>query len=249
MNFSKAVKKAATFLSTCAITTCLAMSQASALLVGIAGTVNGSGMASMLNANGHTAVFFGTAAPNAAQLAGLDAMVLLRIDGNADIQNFVLGGGLLVTEWVASTWALNTANLLDATDSGGGNFGTTPVTFTAAGVAAGLSVGLSNPYSDGGQTEFFRSLTGIGAGVEILGTRPGDLPVIIGGASGLGSTLVIAYDWQDGSFGGIPNDPSEQLLLNTLNYAPDIGMPAPSMAAVVGLGLAGLGLVRRRRTA
>jgi hypothetical protein len=244
------LKKTAGFAAAVVAAATLFASQASALVVGVAGGYGGqAGMATFLNANGHTATYFGAAAPNAAQLAGLDVLVLVRTPGNTDIQNWVLGGGALVTEWDSSAWALNTANLLDATDSGGGGIGTgTPITFTAEGVAAGLSAGLPNPYSDGGQTQFFRNLTAIGAGVDILGTRGAGIPVILGGASGLGSTLILGYDWQDGGFDAVLNSASEQILLNAVSYRAS-AVAEPGALALLGLGLAGLGYMRRRRAA
>tara|TARA_R110002126_G_scaffold10615_37_gene48989 strand:- start:2403 stop:3143 length:741 start_codon:yes stop_codon:yes gene_type:complete len=245
--FADRAKKAGGFLAALLVTGILSTSQASALVVGISGGGSASGMADLLNANGHTATYFGGVAPSAAQLSGFDAMVLVRTSGNTAVQNFVLGGGLLITEWSASSWALNTANLLDATDSGGSGLGAQPVTFTTAGVAAGLSAGLPNPYSHGGQTEFFRSLTGIGAGVDILGTRAGGA-AIIGGASGLGSTLIIGYDWQDGGFDSVNNTNSEQILLNAVQYSATV-VPEPGALVVFAAGLAGLGFARRKRAA
>ena len=64
---------------------------------------------------------YGRATPaGAASYAGLDAFILLRTTGTTELANFVLGGGLLITEWSASQWALNTVNLLNADDTGGG---------------------------------------------------------------------------------------------------------------------------------
>ena len=70
--------------------------------------------------------------PLAAVLAGFEAALLVRTPGNSDLVNWVSNGGLLISEWDAAGWVLNTANLLDADESGGaGSFGTpVPVTFT-----------------------------------------------------------------------------------------------------------------------
>ena len=245
------MRKIAALLTAVAGAIAVSTTQASALVIGVSGSGSASGMATLLNANGHTATHFGGSAPNAAQLAGLDALVLVRTPGNADVETFVNGGGLLITEWNASVWALNTAGLLDATDSGGGIIATsTPVTFTSAGIAAGLSVDLPNPYSDSGSTQFFRDLTAIGAGVDILATRPGDIPAIIAGASGLGQTLIIGYDWRDGPFDANVDTPSEQLLLNAVlfNGGGPVAVPEPGTLALLGVGLMALGSMRRRLT-
>jgi len=183
--------------------------------IGLYGSNSNTDIASLLTSNGHTVTNFGGIAPTPAELSGLDVLILLRTPGNTDIANFVAGGGLLITEWDASEWALNTANLLDADDTGGGMIGTgTLVSFTAAGSA--LAQGVSNPYSDGGSTEFFRDFANIGPSVSILATRPGNIPAIIGGQSGSGSVLIIGYDWADGF--DEANADSEQLILNAVNF-------------------------------
>jgi hypothetical protein len=233
---------------------CLAVCVASATpdraradMVAVIGGNSNATITSFLNANGHTATNFGNAVP--VSLAGFDAVVLLRTPGNATVQNFVLGGGLLITEWDASAWALNTANLINADDGGGAGFiGTgTLVTFTAAGVNAGLSAGLGASYSDGPRTEFFRNLINIGAGVDILATRPGNNPAIIGGSSGAGATLIIGYDWADSFPAG--TSASGTLLLNALNYNPGgvAVVPEPSTLLLGALGAMGLLGYRRVR--
>ncbi|HZZ80729.1 MAG TPA: PEP-CTERM sorting domain-containing protein [Gemmataceae bacterium] len=216
-------------------------------IVAVIGSNSNATITSYLNSNGFTATNFGNSIPGS--LAGFDAVVLLRTPGNATVQNFVLGGGKLVTEWDASVWALNTAGLLNATDSGGGFVGTsTPVTFTPDGVADGLSTGLSNPYSNTGATEFFRDLTGIGAGVDILATRPGGFPVIIGGQSGNGSTVVIGYDWADIGDQNATIALSGQLLVNALNFDPN-AVPEPATLTLFGVLMIGgaCGWCRRKR--
>jgi hypothetical protein len=188
---------------------------ADAASIGLYGSNSNAAIASLLTSNGHTVTDFGGTAPTPAQLSGLDVLILLRTSGNTDIADFVSGGGLLITEWLASEWALNTANLLDADDVGGGLIGSgVPVTFTAAGAVLGQ--GVSNPYADGDRTNFFRDFANIGGSVEILATRPGNIPAIIGGPSGSGNVLIIGYDWAD-NFGS-SNADTTQLILNAVNY-------------------------------
>lgn len=220
---------------------------ANASIVAVFGGNSNISVVSFLNANGHTATDYGFGAPTAAQLAGADAVIALRADGNADVQAFVLGGGLLITEWMGAEWALDTANLLNANGGSNSFIGTnTLVTHTAAGLALGLGAGLPNPYADGARTEFQWTLSDIGAGVDILATIPGDIAAIIGGFAGSGYALINSLDWAD----SFPADGSVSgtWLLNALNLAPQQNhqVPVPVPLALISIGLVGLGLVRRR---
>lgn len=180
----------------------------------------GNPLATSLTNNGYTVTYNGTTPPSAAILANTDVVFLIRTNGNTDLATWVQNGGVLITEWSASVWALNTANLINATDSGGGGVGSgTPVTFTSTSIGQTLGTGLPNPYADGGATEFFRNFTALGGSVEIHATRPGNIPAIIGDNAGLGYVLAISYDYQDIG-GGLSGSNTEQLILNALtaNY-------------------------------
>jgi hypothetical protein len=208
--------------------------------VGLFGFNSNSDIASFLSGNGHTVTDFGGTAPTAIQLAGLDVLILLRTSGTNDIANFVTSGGLLITEWDASVWTLNTANLIDADDTGGSGIGSTPITFTSAG--ASLAQGVNNPYSDGGSTEFFRSFANIGVTVDILATRPGNIPAILGGSSGNGQVLVIGYDWADGFSSA--NADTRQLILNAVNFERQLSVPTMNeWGMIIFMALAGIGAV------
>jgi hypothetical protein len=213
---------------------------ANAGLIGVFGSNNNSNIVSFLNANGHTATNFGGSI-DAGQLNGLDAVIGLRADGNGDLLNFVLGGGLYITEWRAAEWALDVANMLDADGVGiqriGGN---TPITQSALALSMGLGNGLPNPYSDGGRTEYDWTINNVGNDVDILATRPGDIPVIIGGQVGAGYAFINSLDWAD-SFPA-SNSTSGTWLLNALNA--DVRnvsqVPEPSTLAIFALGVMGL---------
>lgn len=226
---------------------CFSMS-ANAAIIAVFGNNSNLSVTSFLTANGHTVTNFGIAAPTAAQLAGVNAVIALRADGNDAVRDFVLAGGLLITEWSAAEWTLDIANLLNA-DGGTNSFigSNTPVTLTAAGLALNLGMGLPNPYSDGPRTEFQWTLSNIGAGVDILATIPGNTPAIIGGQSGSGYTLINSLDWAD----SFPESASASgtWLLNALNLVRSEPNPVPAPATLVLLliGLVGITAARSNK--
>lgn len=188
----------------------------SQITVAILGSNSNANIATYLNANGFTATDFASTIPAKSILDNYDAVILLRMNGNDDLKNWVNDGGLLITEWDATAWAVDVANLLNADVQTSSSVGAgTSITFATTTLGNKLGASLPNPYSDGGATEFFYTLTNIGSGVEILATRPTNLPVIIGGSYGLGYTFIIAYDWADGFPSGGSNNGI--LLKNTLN--------------------------------
>lgn len=185
--------------------------------IAIIGTHYSGEIKTFLEANGYPTTI------NPTSLNEFDIAILMRRDGNDGLRNWVLNGGYLITEWSASKWALNTANLLpaidlnlDITDSENAQH----VKIRPWGVALGFADGLScNPYFDAQRTQFFREFA-FSTCVDYIGQRVLDLePAIFGGRSGQGQTLVIGYDWSDGFNNSVENDPdTPQLLLNALNY-------------------------------
>lgn len=219
---------------------------AQAAVVVVFGSNSNSQITSFLNANGHVATNLANSAPTAGQLAGVDAVVMMRTTGNASLQSWVLGGGLLITEWDSSIWALNTAGLLASTDIGGGFVGTNSTSMhTAEGLALGLGTGLSNPYVDSNRTEFARSFSPLGVETDVLAERSAGQDVIIGGNSGAGYTLINGWDWGDSFPAG--GSVSGQWLLNALNVAPNASVPEPGSLALVGAALLALRLKKPRR--
>lgn len=221
---------------------------AEAATIGLLGTNSNAALTSFLQTNGYSVVDLNVPTPS---FTGLDSVILLRNvptgATSTNLRNFVLNGGQLITEQSGADWALgNTSgNLLNADVITRGTAGfNTSVTFTAAGISSGLAAGINNPYADGTRTETFLTIGNIGAGVSILATRPGatpTIPAIIGGASGSGSTLVIAYDWAD-DFANANAD-TQQLILNAL---PPSTIPEPAtILGILAFGLAGLATTRK----
>ena len=211
---------------------CLIPFGSKATNVALIGSNGNANMAIFLAANGFSVTDFGTSIPSAGTLASYNAVVLLRMDGNSTIANWVNNGGVLVTEWSAADWAITTAGLLSATATMVGSVGTgTSITFAASSLGNQLGTGLTNPYSDGGASEFFYNFTGLGGSVQILATRPTNLPAIIAGPSGTGYTFIVGYDWADGFPSGSSN--SGTLLKNILNSGMGGSLPAPANPASV----------------
>ena len=127
---------------------------ANAALIGLWG---GSQLSDEITDSGNSFVTV-SASSSLADLQALDQVWLIRSNGDQDLIDYVFGGGTLVTEWDAATWALNTASLLDATDSYGCGGCRDDVTFTAQGVGLGFGTNLPNPYFNGPATEFFSAL-------------------------------------------------------------------------------------------
>ena len=226
----------------------LALSATSnAAVVAIFGSNSNNAIATFLQNNGHTVVYQSAAAPGADKLAGVDAVIAMREAGNDAVRDFVLGGGLLITEWQAVQWAIDTVKLIDGKTSSNTAIGHgTTITQTDAALALGLGDdGLGSQYADGPRTEFIWQIAEVGAGVDVLATLPNGSPAIIGGAAGDGYVLANSLDWGD-SFTG--NSASGQWLLNALNIQYRNRIPEPALPALLGLGLTAM-LISRRRTA
>ena len=220
---------------------------ANAIVIGVGGLNSTSSIVSFLNANGHTATNLGSSLSNTAGAYDFfDVVVLTRGTGTSELRDWIFGGGALVTEWNA-TWALNTANLLNATDSGHPpSRASDPVSITSDGLALNLGVGMSNPYLDPGSTDHYRYLTGLGTGVDILAEWSSDAtPLIIGGKTGLGYSLINTLDWADGF---TSNTQSSQMLLNMVSTANAqvSAVPEPSIVWLLASGLALIGFTRRK---
>lgn len=224
--------------------------QGQAAFIGIYGNNSNSAITSFLTGSGDTVVDLNATGMTDGTLTGLDSVILLRSPGNSALRNFVLNGGRLVTEWDASIWALNTANLLQATDTNINSVHHTGtlVSFTPLGVAAGLSAAMNNPYSNGSATEFFRIFSNVGPGITLATSPYG--AAILGGVSGAGNTVIIGYDWAD-SFSSANLD-GKQVLLNALAFdaQPRTAItPEPTSLALAGF--AGIGMAagawRRRQ--
>lgn len=242
-----------------------------ASVIAVFGDRNGSAaVTSFLAANNLKATNLGEAPPQKLdELAGYDVLIALRSKGSDAIKEFVLGGGLLITEFDAAVWALDPLglHLLNA-DAGSTLFlgkGTT-ISFTPEGLKLGLGDGLGKSYADGDRTNAQTTLSNLGAGVSLLATGPepmvplvkaaglrlldslaDDLPVMIGGNSGEGYTLINSLAWSE----GLPttDSPTGTWLLNALNVQQTQPIPEPGGLALLGLALACLTFTRRQQRA
>lgn len=215
-----------------------ACSPVSAATFMLKGGNNNAAISSFLTSQGHTVV------ANSSDYTGVDAVVLLRTSGDFNLVNYVLGGGLLVTEWTGADWAMS--NLLGGAVSGGGFIGTgTPVTFTADGLAVGLGTGIGGSYSAGGSSEFFRSFSSIGSG-SVLATSPGNVAAIVGGSAGSGYVVANGIDWADSA--GFSENGNRQVLLNSLSISSSASgaVPEPTTWALMLIGFGALGAAMRR---
>jgi enediyne biosynthesis protein E4 len=156
----------------------------------------------------------------------IDVAIINRTFGiisDATVKNFVLNGGLLITEAEGAEWALNSANLLEADDVGetfvsGGD----SIYFESPGT--GIAQGVSSPYIDPppffregtGRTERFRNFTNIGDDVKILARRGNGEPAILAGRAGKGTVLIIGYLW--GQMWNYANSDTRGLILNAIDY-------------------------------
>lgn len=197
---------------------------------------------SFISNAGHSAV----AVNSGSVLTDLDQVWLIRTTGSNNLTDYVNNGGTLITEWNGSQWAANTANLLNVTDTGGGVVASnTQVTFTQAGLDIGLGDETGNPYANAGATEFFRTFSDIGAGVDVIATANGT-NVGLAGESGLGFVALLGWDWQDGA-----SDSITQTLVNDIIGITSVSIPAVPVPAAVwlfGTALIGfVGMSRRRK--
>ncbi|MEX2185332.1 MAG: lamin tail domain-containing protein, partial [Pirellulales bacterium] len=159
--------------------------------------------------------------------------------GTPALADWVRSGGRVITEWNASEWALNVEHLLDADDVLGPDFGgvslpSSFVTFSQSGVQKGLADGIGSAYSDPGRTDFFRNFGNLGGSVDVLATRPNAEPAILGGTAGVGSVLVIGYDWSDNFASSSAS--TKQLLRNAIQARP-ISDPTGAKVAWSGDGV------------
>jgi len=215
---------------------------ASATVVALyGGTDTNASIFAFLKSQGYSTV--GLSRLSEATLSGVDSVLLLRVQGNQALTNFVQNGGKVITEWSGAEYGMT---LFGGKASDQGFSRTNPVvSFDQAGIDLGLSNGIGGSYADSRATEHFYNLT-LGNATSYA-TRPDGRSAIAGGAVGSGFVFVNAYNWAD-SFGK-PGSNSGQLLLNELSSnetsRPVAKVSEPSSLVLLGLGM--FGMIRRKR--
>ncbi|MDM7861112.1 PEP-CTERM sorting domain-containing protein [Alteromonas sp. ASW11-36] len=219
-----------------------------AALIGVWGG-NFSSFQTLINGTGNSAVALNSSS-TAADLAAVDQVWLIRTSGNATLLNYVSNGGVLITEWSAAEWAVDTVSMLNAdvaSISYQGN--AVPVTFTQAGLDLGFGNATGNPYSNGGATSFFQSFTNIGNGVDIIATIAGGFNVGVSGAFGAGRVTALGWDWQDLTDSGASSVINGLFFTDIINssvrQAADVSEPAS--VALLALALVGFSMRRKRK--
>eukprot|EP01114_Cavostelium_apophysatum_P008246 TRINITY_DN20604_c0_g1_i1.p2 TRINITY_DN20604_c0_g1~~TRINITY_DN20604_c0_g1_i1.p2 ORF type:complete len:237 (+),score=21.44 TRINITY_DN20604_c0_g1_i1:29-739(+) len=209
---------------------------ASAGVIRLFGSNSNAAITTFLTSKGHTVSTLTSL--TAANLTGVDAVILLRTTGNAALTSFVNNGGMLITEYTAATYGMG---LFGGTVTSSGYVGSSAITFTAAGTTGGLAAGVGTNYSAAGATEYFNQIGAIGSATQ-LATYGNNKTAIAGGKVGAGYVYVNAYDWADGfpSAGGA----TATLILNELKNRGTI--PEPTSIALFSLAFAGLAAARRR---